>query len=310
MTFLDKAKGFFLDQPKPHAAFQMASNYLTGVELSSRDKKIKSFFTLLLDKGIIEPSFYQNNIKKKDLLSNLFVREMKKFPLTDRRVVFVLPELSQKAFVLTFEKLPATLKEREQIVRFRVKKQLPLLPEDARIAFSLIPTENRVRVLASVARASVIKEYEDFFSQLKIKVRSVGMPFEGLVNLIGKKEKNVMLVNIEEDAFSLVGITASEISLYRQKSFVLESFDEKSLQQKNDDITLEIENTINFIEDKEKTKMSSLWVRTGLPGDGDGMLSDLTARLSIPVEGIDSCLPGNLTPNEKRLLSPLLGHIQ
>ncbi len=310
MTFLDKAKDFFVNQPRPLSAFQVASNYLTGVQLSPRDKKIKSFFTIILEKGIIEPSFYQNNIKKRDLLSNLFDRELKKYPLTDRRVVFVLPELSQKTYVLSFEKLPVTLKEREQLVKFRVKKQLPLLPDDARIAYSLIQTENQVRILASVARASVIKEYEDFFSQLKIKVRSVGMPFAGLVNLIGKKEENVMLVNIEEDAFSLVGITSSEISLYRQKSFVLESFDEKSLLQKNEDIILEIENTINFIEDKEKTKMSALWVRTGLPGDGDGMLSDLASRLSIPVEGIDSCLPGKLTPNEKRLLSPLLGHIQ
>jgi len=310
MTFLDKAKVFFVDQPKPLSAFQMASNYLTGVQLSSRDKKIKSHFILLLDKGIIEPSFYQNNIKKRDILSKRFEREMKKFPLSDRRVVFVLPELSQKAFVLAFDKLPTQLKERDQLVQFRVKKQLPLLPDDARIAYSLIPTENQVRVLASVARASVIKEYENFFGQNRIKVRSVGMPFTGLVNLIGKKKKNVMLVNIEEAAFSLVGITSSEISLYRQKSFVLESFDEKSLQQKKDDIILEIENTINFIEDKEKTKMSSLWVRTGLPEDGDGMLSDLAAKLSIPVEGIDSCLSGNLAPNEKRLLSPLLGHIQ
>jgi len=278
MTFLDKTKGFFFDQPKPLAAFQMASNYLTGVQLSSRDKKIKSFFTLLLEEGIIEPSFYRNNIKKRDLLCSLFEKEMKKYPLTDRRVVFVLPELSQKAFVLAFEKLPIHMKERDKLVQFRIKKLLPLLPDDARIAYSLIPIEKQIRVLASVARVSVIKEYEDFFANLKIKVRSVGMPFEGLVNLIGKKEKNVMLVNIERDAFSLVGITSSEISLYRQKSFVLESIDEKSLQQKNDDITLEIENTIRFLEDKEKTKMSSLWVRTGLPRDG--------------------------------LLSPLLGHIQ
>jgi hypothetical protein len=310
MTLLDKAKGFFVDQPRPLTAFQMASNYFTGVQLSSRDKKIKSFFTLLLDKGIIEPSFYQNNIKKKDLLANLFEQEMKKFSLSDRRVVFVLPELSQKAFVLTFDKLPSQLKERDHLVFFRVKKHLPLLPDDARIAYSLIPSENQVRVLASVARISVIKEYEDFFSQMRIKVRSVGVPFQGLVHLIGKKEENVMLVNIEEDAFSLVGITSSEISLYRQKSFVLESFDEKSLLQKNDDIAMEIENTVHFIEDKEKAKMSSLWMRTGLPGDGDSMLSDLAARLSIPVEGVDSCVPGNLAPNEKRLLSPLLGHIQ
>ena len=310
MTFLDKTKGFFFDQPKPLAAFQMASNYLTGVQLSPRDKKIKSFFTLLLEEGIIEPSFYRNNIKKRDLLTTLFEQKMKTFSLLDKRVVFILPELSQKAFVLPFEKFPSTTKERDQLVQFRVKKLLTLLPDDARISYSLIPTDKQFRVLASVARVSVIKEYEDFFGRFKIKVRSVGTPFEGIVNLIGKKEENVMLVNIERDAVSLVGITSSEISLYRQKSFVLESIDEKSLQQKNDDITMEIENTIHFLEDKEKIKMSSLWVRTGLPGDGDSMLSDLASRLSIPVEGIDTCLSGNLAPNEKRLLSPLLGHIQ
>jgi len=324
MTILEKTKGFFFDQPKPLAAFQMASNYLTGVQLSSKDKKIKSHFTLLSEDGIIEPSFYRNNIKKLDLLSKLFDREMKKYPLTDKRVVFILPELSQKAFVLAFEKLPTHLKERDQLVQFRIKKQLPLLPDDSRIAYSLIPTKNKIRVLASVARASVIKEYENFFDRINIKVRSVGMPFEGLVNLLGKKKenekekesvkknenKNVMLVNIERDAFSLVGITSSEISLYRQKSFVLESVDEKSLQQKNDDITLEIENTIQFLEDKENEKINSLWIRTGLHRDGDKMLSDLASRLSLPVEGTDTFLSGDLTPNEKRILSPLLGHIQ
>jgi hypothetical protein len=310
MTFLDKAKGFFVDLPKPLSAFQIASNYLTGMQLSSKDRKIKNFFMLFLDKGLIEPSFYQHNIKKRGHLYKLFDREMKKFPLTDRRVVFVLPEMSQKAFVLAFDKLPIHWKERDRLVQFRVKKQLPLLPDDARISYSLIPTKSQVRVLASVVRASVVKEYEDFFGQLNIKVRSVGIPFTGLVNLIGKKEENVMLVNIEEDAISLIGITFSKISLYRQKSFVLESFDEKSLMQKNDDITLEIENTINFVEDKEEIKIRTLWVRTGLPGDGDGILSDLSEKLSIQVKGIDSCLPGNLVPNEKRLLSPIIGLIQ
>lgn len=310
MTFLDKAKNFFMDLPKPLSAFQIASNYLTGLQLSPKDKKIKSHFTILLDKGIIEPSFYQNNIKKRDHLSKLFDREMKKFPLTDRHVVFVLPELSQKAFVLPFEKFPTHLKERDRLVRFRVKKLLTLLPDDARISYSLIPMESQVRVMASVVRVSVVKEYEDFFSQLKIKVCSVRTPFAGFVNLMGKKEENVMLVNIEEDAISLIGITFSKMSLYRQKSFVLESFDEKSLKQKNDDITLEIENTINFIEDKEKTKINTLWVRTGLPEDGDSILSDLAEKLSIQVKGVDSCLPGNLVPNEKRLLSSLVGHIQ
>lgn len=308
-TLFHTAKNFFTEQPRLLSAFQLAANYLTGAQLSAKDKKIKNHFILSLDKGIIQPSFYQNNIKKHEDLKRLFEEGLKKFRLSDRRIAFVLPELSQKAFVLSFDALPATMKERDQLVRFRVKKQLPLLPEDARVAYSVMPADNQVRVLATVARASVIKEYEDFFGQIKLKVRSVGMPFAGLVNLIKQEDEDLMLVNIEEDAFSIVGITHSEISLYRQKSLAPESQDEESVAQNFNDITLEIENTLHFLEDKEKRKIASLWVRTGLPKTGEEWISNLSERLSTRVRGVDACLTGNFMPSEKRLLSPLVGHM-
>jgi hypothetical protein len=308
-TIAERTKRFFTTQPKLLSAFQLASNCLTGVHLSAKERKVKHHFIVPLEKGIIEPSFYQNNIKKGETLKVLLMDGMKKLHMADRRVGFVLPEISQKTFLLSFDSLPATLKERDQLVHFRVKKQLPLLPDDARMAYSLMPHDNQVRVLASVARASVIKEYEDFFSQLKLKIRSVGMPFAGLVNLIIREGENVMLVNIEEDVFSLVGITNSEISLYRQKSFALEAQDEDSVLQKFDDIALEIENTISFIQEKEKREIVSLWIRTGLPESEEEIMSVLAEKLSIPVRGVDACLPGNLAPKKKRLLSALVGYM-
>lgn len=36
MAFVDRAARFFLDQPKLHTAFQVASNYLAGVTLSPK----------------------------------------------------------------------------------------------------------------------------------------------------------------------------------------------------------------------------------------------------------------------------------
>ena len=310
MAFVDRAARFFLDQPKLHTAFQVASNYLAGVTLSPKERGIKDHFICPLDKGIVETSFYQNNIKKSAELEASLRQGMERMHLTDRRIIFVLPEISQKTFVFLFDTIPGHRKERDQMVRFRIKKQLPLFPDDARISYSLVPAEDGVRVLASVARASVIKEYEDFFQRLKLKVRSVGIPFAGLVNLMQKEKENLMLVNVEEDAFSLVALIHSGISLYRQKSFAFETQEEDPVMPRYDDILLEVENTLNFIEDKEKKKITSLWVRTILPEIEEKLLKDLAQRLSIQVVGLDACLEGSLNPGEKRLLSPLLGYVQ
>jgi hypothetical protein len=129
------------------------------------------------------------------------------------------------------------------------------------------------------------------------------------VNLVRAEGGDLMLVNIEEDAFSLVGITNSEISLYRQKSFALESPDEGGVKQRMEDILFEIQNTLNVLEDREKCKIATLWVRTGLSGGGEDILSDLSSKLATQVKGVDSCLPGNQIPAEKRLLSPLVGQM-
>lgn len=310
MAFTDTVMGFFARQPKLHAAFQLASNYIAGVKVSPKERRIKGHFVCPLDRGLVEPSFYQNNIKKRTELEGYFRQGLEELSLNDHRVMFVLPEISQKTFVFFFETLPAQRKERDQIIRFRIKKQLPLLPDDVRISYALFPTDSGVRILASVARSSVVKEYEDFFQKLKLKIRSVGIPFVGLVNLMRKENEDLMLVNVEEDALSLVAITRSDVSLYRQKSFAVEAFEEDPVVPRYDDIVIEVENTLNFIEDKEKRRIVSLWVRTVLPEMEEKLLSDLHQRLAIRVEGLDKQLEGNLKPSEKRLLSPLLGHVQ
>lgn len=299
-----------MEQPKLHTAFQLASNYISGVTLSPKDNRIKHQFVSPLERGIIEPSFYHNNIKNGEKLEENFRKGLNKINLTDRRMIFVLPELSQKTFVFLFDTIPGHRKERDQLVRFRIKKQLPLLPDDVRISYSLMPAEGGIRVLTSVARASVIKEYEDFFQKLKLKVRSVGIPYAGLVNLMRQKEEDLMLVNVEEDAFSLLALSGSEISLYRQKSFAQESLEEDPVAPRYDDILIEIENTLNFIEDREKKKITSLWVRTVMPETEEKLLMDLVQRLNVRVEGLDACIEGSLKPSEKRLLSPLLGYVQ
>ncbi len=308
--FLETIKNYFTKQPLPHAAFHLTSRYISAIRVSPKEGRVMNHFILPLEKGLIRPSFEKKNIQNPPLLEKKIKKEMGKLHLHDHKVACLLPELSLKAFVFSFDSLPSSRTERERIIRFRIKKQIPLLPEDARFSFDIIKSNDSLKIFVVVARASVIREYEEFFSQLNLKIRTVGAPTLGLHSLLGKeKEKNSLLINIEDDSVSMAAIVDSEIALYRMKAVLAFGQDEASETRRIESIVKEVENTVNFVEDREKKKIQSFWVRVGQFKE-EGILSHLRERSSLPVAGIESCLTAKLGLREKKILSPLIGQMQ
>ena len=308
--FVENIKNYFARQPLPHAAFHVTSRYISGIRVSLKDGRITNHFILPLEKGLIRPSFEKKNIQNPPLLEKKIKKELGKLHLHDPKVVCLLPELSLKAFVFSFDSLPSSRPERERIIRFRIKKQIPLLPEDARFSFDIVKSNDSMKIFVAVARASVIREYEEFFSQLNLKIRTVGVPTLGLYSLLNtEKEKDSLLINIEEDSISLAAIVDSEISLFRMKAILAAGQDEASESRRIESIIKEVENTVNFVEDKEKKKIQSFWVRVGQFKE-EGILSRLRERSSLPVAGIESCLTAKIGLREKKILSPLIGQMR
>ncbi|UCC38250.1 MAG: hypothetical protein JSV96_10400 [Candidatus Aminicenantes bacterium] len=307
-ALLDRIKDYFTQRPIPHSVFQISSNYLSGIRFSAKEGKIKNYFILPLDKGVIEPSFSKKNIKNPDLLEKKIREGMERLSLSEHNIACLIPELSLQSFVFSFDSLPASRLEREKIIRFRIKKQMPMLPDDARFSFYLIRSNKSEKMLAAVARASVVQEYEELFSKLRLKVRTIGVPTLSLFNLIEKdKEKNSLLISIEEDSLCLVAIVNSEIVLYRLKSYIPDS--EANVSGFVGNIVKEIENTVNFVEDRERERVHSVWIRVGLLENDEKMLRLLKERLSFPLKGIEACLNVELGLQEKKILSPLIGQI-
>ncbi len=308
--FLDWFKDFFTKQPFPHAAFHLTSRYVSGIRVSPKDGRIMNHFILPLEKGLIQPSFEKKNIKNPALLEKKINKELGKLHLHDHKVACLLPELSLRAFVFSFGSLPSSRPEREQVIRFRIKKQLPLLPQDARFSFDVIKSNDSMKIFVAVARALIIQEYEELFSQFNLKIRTVGVPILGLHSLLNtEKEKDLLLINIEEDSLCLTAIIDSEIVLYRMKPILSFGQDETSEVRRVENIVKEVENTVNFVEDREKRKIQSLWVRLGL-FEEEKVLSQLQERSSLPVTGIESRLTAKMGLKEKKILSPLIGQIR
>jgi hypothetical protein len=309
IPLIDKVKYYFSQQPLPHSALQVSSRYLSGIRVSPNDRKLKHSFVLPLPEDVIASSFHKKNIKDNAALENIVQQGLAKLHMTDHKVILLLPELSQKTFVFAFDSLPISPKEREQIILFRIKKQIPVLPKDTRLSYSVIKSNAKKKVLATIARSAVVEEHEEVLSRLRLKVRVVGVPSLNLYNLIdSEKDKDFMLIDLERDAFSLLAIINSEISLYRQKPITADFMGEASRDHWMD-IVQEVENTAQFVENKEKRKIKCLWVRTGIFGSAESILSSLEERCQCPVKAIESSLKLNLPQEEKRLLAPLLGQL-
>ena len=164
--------------------------------------------------------------------------------------------------------------------------------------------------ISPVPKSWVIEEYEKFFGRFGLRVRAVGIPSLVLNNLVDKeKAKDFLLVNIEDDSLSLVATINSETSLYRLKSFIPEPQASLPSVERIETVVREVENTLHFIEDKERKKLQRLWLRLGLLQDGEEIFSQLKERLGLPLMGIESCLETGLSLRERKILSPLVGQV-
>ncbi|MBN2245807.1 MAG: hypothetical protein JW755_08170 [Candidatus Aminicenantes bacterium] len=299
---------YFKQQPLPAMTFQFTSRYISGIRVLHKERVIKQSFITDLEKGMLLPSFSQRNIKDLDKIKQRLKSGLTKLGMNETKIGFLLPEMSQKTFIFSFESLPSVSQEREQLIRFRVKKQMPMIPDDARLVLKPFFTGKEYRVLASVARASIIKEYEDLFNQLGVTITNVGIPSLVLADLFDReKDRDIMVVNIEEDSLSLISILDSYIAFYRQKQILLDPSDGKSFRSDIKNIVQEIEKTVQFVEDKEKQSIKSIYIRSVGPYDDVELFSELAGSLELELKGIESIIAFKLPSSDKKVLSPLIG---
>jgi len=309
-NFFYRIANFFTQGPVLLAAFQLTPRYMSGIHCSPKERKVKHHFILPLKQGVIEPSFDKKNIKDPSYLEEKIREGMDRLHLAKKDIGLLVPELCLKVFVLSFDSLPLSPKEKDKIILWRLKKQMPHFPDDARFSFKIIKQNKQEKVIVGLAKASLVREYEDLFSHLHLKVKSVSIPTLSLYNLVDwENEGDAIVANIEEDHISLMAIIDSEVSLYRLKMSSLDPRSEILVPQKMDNIIKEVENTIHFIEDREKKKVGCLWVRLGFLETEADIGSRLAGNFSLPVVQIESSMAFDLNLKEKQMLSPLIGQV-
>ena len=306
---LKRLKDHFLEVPLPDAVFQLTTSHLTGLRISPRERRAAAPFISRLPAGVVRPSFDKTNFADVPLLESKVREGMTKMGLGQGTVAVLLPELCARIFILNLDSTPVSQKEREKIIRWRVGKQMPVVPGDARFVHQGFPAGSSERIVVAVGREAVLQEYEGLFSRCQLAVGNLSLSSLSLINLLPAAGGDVLVVNVEEDSLSFAAVIDSELSLYRQKAFAFDRTPEAPLVQTIGGLLKEVENTMHFLEDKEKKRVRSLWFRSGVPDAGVDIAAELRRLLALTVYETGELVVRGEGNGEKSLLSPLFGQL-
>jgi hypothetical protein len=304
MRIPERWQSYFREIPRLEGHFLVSARAVAGVRLNRAENKIAGVAVRPLKSGTIVPSFDKPNLAEPAELETALREVVAGLRLSEKSVSCLIPDLSVRAVLLPFETLPAAEKEREKVVRWRVQKQMPLLAEDTRLVYEVL-NGSSPRVFAVVVKESVVREYEAAFERLHYRVGRVGIPSLGLLDLAGSDDfRDSLLVNLEENSLCLMGLVGGELSLYRLKPL---AFEGGRSSRRLPEAAKEIENTIRFIEDREKRQVRALGLRLGVSDPGGAIREGLRTALSIPVLEISHPAAAGMNPDEAPILLPLLG---
>jgi len=305
---LTKIKEFFTGPLCPPGIVQVSSSYISGAHVDLKEGRIKRHAVLELPSGLLEPHSDRKNIADAAALSAVLKEALRELQIPGKKIACLVPEACLKILVLPFDSLPGSEKEREKIIRWRAKKQMAVLREDARLPYEILGSSSSIKILAALARTPVIREYESLFAGLGLDVGIAASPTVSLLNLVDwENGKDLLVANVEEDSLGLVAVTQSEPALYRLKTFSAGTEEEVPFSQKVEAVIKEIENTVHFIEDREKRAVQALWFRSGLKGGREDIQAVLRANLGIEVRPILAPAASGLSPDLSAFLAPLAG---
>ena len=287
MSFVDKITALLKDSP-PEFLFEISEAGIAYV----RPGPTRQVGFEPLERDVVSVSPLRDNVLRPEALHTHITRVIGgETPQKKRRkAVLILPDFATRVAVLDFDALPDGAEERQQLIRFRMKKSVPFDVEDAALSYHPQPKAKGFSVVVVAAALEIISRYEAPF-------RAAGL-HTGLVTTA-----TVTSVDLEKSpGITLTAkLSGKAITVSALKNGVLRLVRSVELPEVNrEEILNVLFPTIAFVEDE----LSGKHDRLVLCGFDEHGAADLEAELGLPVQPMHA-KHGTPTPYNAGLLGYL-----
>ena len=199
---------------KPRLACEIAADRVLVGRLADDGRSLAACAALELAPGSVVPDLVEGNLRQGDAVKAVLEAALRSVAGRSHDLIAVVPDAAVRVVLLEFDTLPADSEEATSVVRFRLKKSLPFDVDKARVSYHAQKTKEGVRVVAAVAVASVVEDYEAAFRHAGF---SPGVVLPSMMAALGTAEgqRPTLVVKVDARTTSIAILNADQLQLFR-----------------------------------------------------------------------------------------------
>ena len=200
--------------PKPKLACEVAADRVLAGRLAADGRTLEASAAHELAPGSVIPDLVEGNLRQREAVSAAIRETLDSVAARTHDVIAIIPDAAVRVVLLEFDTLPSDSEEAAGVVRFRMKKSLPFDVDKARVSYHVQKTDQGVRVVAAVALASVVEDYETAFRDAGF---SPGVVLPSMLAALGASEgqKPTLVVKVDARTTSIAMLNSDQLQLFR-----------------------------------------------------------------------------------------------
>jgi type IV pilus assembly protein PilM len=246
--------------------------------------QLEAYTAKELPHGAVLPGLIEANVQRGDWLRDTIKAVLDEVAARARDVVSILPDAAVRVALLDFETLPEKREEAEAVVRFRLKKSLPFDVDKARVSYQVQPgsSSKELKVIAAVALASVLDEYEAAFRDSGY---APGVVLPSMLAALGAVDaaRPTLVVKVDPLTTSIAIMERQQLLLFR----TLENA--RGLNITGEQLAEDVYPSVVFFQDTYKLDVERVYV-AGLP-HSEVALESLHAQTGVEVQELAGAQP-------------------
>ncbi|MGA8868252.1 MAG: hypothetical protein WB510_14855 [Candidatus Sulfotelmatobacter sp.] len=203
-----------LNTAKPKLACEIAADRVLAGRLGDGGHNLEACAAQELAPGSVVPDLVESNLRQREAVRAAIADALGSVSGHSHDVIAIVPDASVRVVLVEFDALPSSSEEALGVVRFRLKKSLPFDVEKARVSYHAQKFSGGVQVVAAIALASVIEDYEAAFRDAGF---SPGVVLPSMLAALGSADgqRPTLVVKVDARTTSIAILNAGQLQLFR-----------------------------------------------------------------------------------------------
>jgi type IV pilus assembly protein PilM len=265
-------------KPKPKLACEISADRVLAGRVLDGGGGLEACAARDLAPGSVLPDLVENNLRQRSAVKDGIEAALGEAGRS-KDVIAIVPDAAVRVMLVEFDALPSDHEEALGVVRFRLKKSLPFDVEKAKISYHTQKAGEEVRVVAAVAMASVIEDYESIFEEAGF---NPGVVLPSTLAALGAADgkRPTMVIKVDAHTTSIAILNEDQLQLFR----TLENT--RGVTITGEQLAEEVYPSIMFFQDTYHLNVERIFV-AGLPESG-GAAPALKAATGADVQDLIS----------------------